>query len=236
MTAEARSRLRHAAVLVVTYAIWLASFEAVGRYASTLPTRDLTSAWDRAVPLVPAFVWPYEICYGLPFLALLVIRDFSRFRAAILAIVIANVTAFAVYLLVPVAFPRPPLGASLSERILALEYAADFSPGANKLPSMHVALSWIMGCAMYRQRGRAVDLLTFAFIFLVTASTVLVKQHLLLDAAAGMAWGSRTRSAHLVMGRTTSSWSWMSWSRPRSLPMPCRLTWPAKRSTGEEQA
>jgi membrane-associated phospholipid phosphatase len=195
--------LHRAAILVVAYAIWFAGFEAVGCYAATLPTTDFTTAWDRAVPLVPAFVWPYELCYALPLLALLVIRDGRRFAAALAAIFVATVTASVVYLLLPVAFPRPPLGASLSDRLLALEYAADFSPGANKLPSMHVALSWIMGCAMYRQRGRVVDVLVFGLVAVITASTVLVKQHLLIDAAAGVAWGlaSFWLAKRLPMGR-----------------------------------
>jgi hypothetical protein len=187
--APERQRLRAARVLILAYAAWFASFEAVGRYAATLPTYDLTTAWDRAIPLVPAFIWPYELCYALPLAALFVIRDWTRFDRAVTAIFVATVTAFAVYLAVPVAFPRPALGHGLAERVIALEYAADFSPGANKLPSLHVALSWIMGCAMLRQRGPLVDVLTLAFVVAVTASTVLVKQHLLLDAAAGVAWG-----------------------------------------------
>jgi len=189
VTTHARPRLHYAKVLAFAYAVWFLSFEAVGRYAATLPTTDLTSAWDRALPLIPAFIWPYELCYALPFFSLFVIHDWRRFNVALLAILLASVTAFVVYLLVPVAFPRPALGTSLSERLIALEYAADFSPGANKLPSMHVALSWIMGAAMYRQRGRVVDGVVLVSVVAITASTVFVKQHLLFDVAAGIVWG-----------------------------------------------
>ena len=141
----------YAKVLVVAYGIWLAAFEIVGHYAATLHTVDLTSAWDRETPLIPAFIWPYESLYILPLLSLIVLKDWHRFNVALLAFLIANATAFVVYLLFPVAFPRPDLGSSLSERVLALEYAADFHPGANKLPSMHVAMSWVLVCAMWRQ-------------------------------------------------------------------------------------
>ena len=47
------------------------------------------------------------------------------------------------YLALPIAFPRPELGSSLAERVLAVEYAADFRPGANKLPSLHVTFAWL---------------------------------------------------------------------------------------------
>jgi membrane-associated phospholipid phosphatase len=186
--ARGRGRGRYATILVVGYAIWVASFEAVGRYAQTLPTRDLTTAWDRAVPLVPAFIWPYELCYVLPFVALLVIRDRRRLEVALVAMLVASLAAFVAYLAVPVAFPRPALGASVSERLIALEYATDFKPGANNLPSLHVALSWILGRAMHRERGRLVDVFIFTGVAAITVSTVLVKQHLLLDVATGIAW------------------------------------------------
>lgn len=196
-----RSRLgwHYAKVMLVAYVIWFGAFEIVGRYAATLRTVDLTSAWDRATPLIPAFVWPYETCYLLPLLSLFVIKDWHRFNVALLALLIANLTAFAVYLIVPVAFPRPLLGSSLSERVLALEYAADFHPGANKLPSMHVAMSWIMVTAMWRQaRHRTVDVVLAVLVVLITIAPVFVKQHLLIDVALGVPWGL---GAYWVAGR-----------------------------------
>jgi hypothetical protein len=190
VTPRAYFRWHYAKVLLVAYALWFAAFQVVGRWAATLPTIDPTTSWDRAIPVVPAFVWPYELCYLFPFASILVLRDWHRFNVAVVAILLANLTAFAVYLLVPVAFPRPELGGSLAEKILAMEYAADFHPGANKLPSMHVALSWIMGVAMLRQApGRLADPLIALTVLAITASTLFVKQHILVDVAAGVAWG-----------------------------------------------
>jgi hypothetical protein len=193
-----RHALHYAKVMFVAYVVWLGAFEIVGHYAATLHTVDLTSAWDRATPLIPAFVWPYEACYLLPVVSLFVIKDWRRFKVALVALLIANVTAFVVYLLVPVAFPRPELGSSLSERVLALEYAADFHPGANKLPSMHVAMSWIMVIAMWRQRQRAIDIALGVLLALITIAPVFVKQHLLIDVALGVPWGL---AAYWVAGR-----------------------------------
>jgi ABC-2 type transport system permease protein len=187
---RARAAWHYAKVLAIAYLIWFAAFEMVGRYAATLPTRDLTSAWDRALPVVPAFVWAYEACYLLPVLSLFVIKDWHRFNVALVAILVANLAAFAVYLIVPVAFAHPELGSGLSERVLALEYAADFHPGANNLPSMHVAMSWIIVCAMWRQAGRrSVDASLAALLVLLTVAPVLVKQHLVVDVAVGVPWG-----------------------------------------------
>jgi hypothetical protein len=188
-TERTRARRYFAKVHFVTYALWIVAFEAVGRYAATLHTVDLTTAWDRAIPLVPAFIWPYEACYVVPLLALFVLRDWHRFNVAVVAIAVANLAAFAVYVALPVAFPRPPLGTSLAERVLALEYAADFWPGANKLPSMHVTMTWILGAAMWRQHAhRVVDALLAVLVAAITVAPLFVKQHVLFDVALGVPW------------------------------------------------
>lgn len=194
-------RRRYALVLLVAYVAWFVAFMAVGTYACTLPTHDLTSAADRAIPVVPEFIWPYELCYALPIVALFIVRDFRRFDAALAGIAAATATAFVPYLVLPIAFPRPVLGTTLAERVLALEYAADFSPGANNCPSMHVALSWIMGAAMLGQRSRSVDVAVCIVVVSITASTLFVKQHLVLDVGAGIVWG-------------VVAWTW-AWRRVR---------------------
>lgn len=172
----------------MAYAAWFAAFQLVGRYATRLPTRDPTTALDRAVPFAPGWVWVYELCYLLPFAPLWLVRERSRLARALLAVVLANVTAFAVYLALPLAWPLPPPGEGLSARVLALERAADFQPGANKLPSMHVAFAWLTALACLGQgrplAGAALVLAAAA----VSASTVLLRQHVLLDVAFGAAW------------------------------------------------
>ncbi len=179
----------YTSVAVVAYLLWLVAFEVVGSLAATLQTFDLTTRLDRAIPVIPAFVWPYELCYLFPFLPLLVLRDWRRYNAALLAFVLANATAFVLYLLLPIAFPRPTLGSSLSARLLASEYAADFNPGANNLPSMHVAISWIVWLVMRGERGRLLDGVTFVIACAITVSTLFVKQHMVADVAVGMVWG-----------------------------------------------
>jgi membrane-associated phospholipid phosphatase len=124
------------------------------------------------------------------FLTLLVLKDWHRFNVAILAIAFANLTAFSVYLLLPVAFQRPELGTTLADKIVGLEYALDFSPGANNLPSMHVAMAWIMACAMRGQRGgRLVGALIVMVAAAISIAVLFVKQHIVLDVATGVPWG-----------------------------------------------
>ena len=54
--------------------------------------------------------------------------------------------------------------------------------------------------------------------------------------ASGISPAVSARSRHVVIGRTRSSWSWISCRSPRPWPMPSRLTCPAISTTGDEAA
>jgi membrane-associated phospholipid phosphatase len=176
-------------VALTVYAIWAVFYEAVGRLAATLPTLDWTTHLDRMIPLTPSFVWIYSFCYIFPFLPLIVIRDWHRFNRALIAIVVANVPAFIVFLVFPVAMPRAALGSSLSERLLSLIYAGDFHPAVTSFPSLHVIFAWLIFCMCRGGRwGRVGDVVIFAVALGITISTMFVKQHIILDAATGVVW------------------------------------------------
>ncbi len=172
---------------LAAYLVWIVLFQAVGSYAVGLPTRDITLSLDRLIPVLPGFIWPYMLCYVFPFLPLLVVRDWHRLNRAILAIVLANAAAFVIYVLWPIAFPHPALGSSLSERVLALQFKYDFRPGANKLPSLHVAYAGLVYLACLKQGlGRLRENLVLITAGLISISTLFVKQHVVLDVVAGI--------------------------------------------------
>jgi membrane-associated phospholipid phosphatase len=174
-------------VALLAYGIWIVAFEAVGRFASTLPTHDPTTGLDDMIPLVPEFIWFYEVCYLFPFLPLLVLKDFHRLNVLLLSIILANALAFIVYVAYPVALPRPELGNSLAERVLSIEHAAGFQPGANKLPSLHVAFAWHVALACHGQRlGRVLEAVIFVVAGMITLSVLFLKQHIIVDALTGI--------------------------------------------------
>jgi len=171
------------------YLTWILVFETVGKYAATLPTRDLTLGLDRSIPVAAVFVWPYVLCYLFPFLPLFLLKDWHRFNRAILAIILANLTAYVVYFALPISYPRPVLGGSLSDLILRWEQDFDFKPGANKLPSLHVAFSWIIFLVCRKQRlKRPTRFLIPTGAVLITVSTLFTKQHIILDVVFGIVW------------------------------------------------
>jgi membrane-associated phospholipid phosphatase len=176
-------------VILIFYFLWSIVFEVVGWYATILPMRDFTSALDRQIPLIPEFVWVYILCYVFPLLPVFVIKDWHRFNRGLLSIILANLSAFLVYLTLPVAFPRPELGHSLSERLLAFIYGVDFYPGANKLPSLHVTFAWTVYLVCRKQRlNRLGEGLVLLLAGMITISALFVKQHIILDVVVGTRW------------------------------------------------
>ncbi len=172
---------------LAAYLVWIVLFQAVGTYAVGLPTRDITLSLDRLIPVRSGFIWPYMLCYVFPFLPLLVVKDWHRLNRAILAIFLANAAAFLVYVLWPIAFPHPALGSSLSDRVLGLQFKYDFRPGANKLPSLHVTYACLVFFACLKQGlGRVREGLVLLTAALISISTLFVKQHVVLDVAAGV--------------------------------------------------
>lgn len=189
VTTAAAERRFYFKTCLLFYLAWILVFEAVGKFAATLPTRDLTLGLDRMIPVAAVFVWPYELCYLFPFLPLALLKDWHRFNRAILAVILANLTAYVVYFALPISYPRPVLGASLSDAILRLEQDFDFQPGANKLPSLHVAFAWIV-YIVCRNQGlkKGTQTLILAGAALISVSTLFTKQHILLDVVFGIVW------------------------------------------------
>ena len=171
----------------VIYFVWLFVFDSVGRTAAQLPSHDLTFSVDRSIPFVPEFVWIYLLGYIYPLLPLLAVKDWHRFNTSILAVMLGNMVAYAAYFLLPVSFPVPATTAGLSAKVLGFHNGLDFHPGANKIPSFHVASVWISYLACRRQGLRRWgDGAVFTGAVLVTLSTLFVKKHLVLDVVAGV--------------------------------------------------
>jgi membrane-associated phospholipid phosphatase len=179
-------RQRYVRIGLLFYVAWVAVFILEGFYATILPTSDPTIWIDRQIPVVPQFVWVYVSCYIFPFVLLVITSNWHRFNLALLAILLCTLVAFIGHLAYPVAFERPILGSSLSARLLEFIYANDFKPGAQNFPSLHVAIAWIVAFASRGQGLRKIaehGILLYAL--LIIASTVLIKQHLVLDLLGG---------------------------------------------------
>lgn len=169
------------------FVIWAAGYFAIASYTEGGPgyTVPITE-WERDIPFMPIFVWIYLTIYPLFLLPYLFIRNKEFFRLFSTAYITLMCICYMIYLFYPVSFVhRPPLlEDNFTTFALGCVYAADNT--WNCFPSMHVAMSLLAALTIFevhRIRGILAILLTL----LIAASTVLIKQHYILDVLASLA-------------------------------------------------
>ena len=178
-------RLKYFAPFAVQYLLWLVLYLAVNHATAGRSVAEPLLPFEERIPRV---VWAYPFyasVYPEILLPLFLARTRGAYIRTQLTVALASVIAFAVFLVAPMAYPRPslePQGALSA--LLALEYAVD-GPRCT-FPSLHVAVAWIFYLGLREENPRWRPFLLFEALA-VTISTVLVKQHFIVDLVAGMA-------------------------------------------------
>ena len=143
-------------------------------------------ALDRALPLVPFWAIVYGALYlFLILLPVVVLREDELIRRTVHAYLLIWITAYLFFFVVyPTAAPRPDkvIGEGFAVWGLRALYSSD--PPYNCFPSLHVAHSFVSALACSRVHGR-VGIIATMFAALVAVSTLLTKQHYVLDVVAG---------------------------------------------------
>lgn len=173
-------------IMLACYAVWVPLYYLTGwigelRGAAFDPALAVDAAW----PFVPGAVFVYLLAYVI-IVALFAVRRSARFlNHAYLNFIVMNLTAFAIFALAPSMGPeRAALPADASP-ILAFMFQLDAR--WNAFPSLHVANPTLVALLALRERGA--DALSIALLLVALAiavSTLLVRQHYLLDVVGGM--------------------------------------------------
>jgi membrane-associated phospholipid phosphatase len=150
------------------------------------PLHVMVTAFDRALPLVPAFSVPYLLYF--PFLFFTVIDGILRsteWKRIALSIVTAQTVACLFYFFYQTHVPRPELtGTDIFTSILRFIY--DWDQPYNTFPSLHTAHTAI--CAFWwRRLYPRWSVLAVALLVAIMLATVLLKQHVLADVLGGIA-------------------------------------------------
>ena len=152
-------------------------------------------AFDGMIPLLPGFVYFYLLWFPLLVFGgfWLLLTDGMIFRRYMVYLTIAYLISAAVYLLYPNGQDLRPADLNvhdLSTIILAFIYRVDTN--TNVLPSLHVIGSVGAAVALCRSETIHHGLVKAAIVILavlVSISTVFIKQHGIVDVAAGLAVG-----------------------------------------------
>lgn len=157
------------------------------------PHVDLTTDFDRAVPLIPGFIWIYLLAFAFWGANYILAAQrgkmtYYRFVATDLSV---HLCCLLIFLILPTTNVRPEiLGNSLSERALRWLYATDGgSMPTNLLPSIHCYVSWLCYRGIKGSTHIPVWYQRFSLVFaiLVVISTQVLKQHYIVDAIAALA-------------------------------------------------
>lgn len=151
---------------------------------------DFSTGLDRALPFVPAFMAVYVLAFVFWIAGFVII---GRESPAVCFEVmsgeqLAKLMCLLCFLAVPTVMVRPPVPQSgVFSGLTQLIYRMD-APD-NLFPSIHCLESWICfrGALRCRKVGRAYRVFALTAALLVFASTLLVKQHLAVDVAGGVA-------------------------------------------------
>ena len=148
------------------------------------PARQLETAFDRAMPFQTAWIYVYSLAYPCCLTPAFVVGDRARFRTVAAAFVISILLAGATFVVLPVTMPRPAIPAGATGRWL-LELTWRLDGPYNCFPSLHVGLDVLAAICCFGTNGAA-GLFVGILAALITLSTMLVKQHFVLDAVGGV--------------------------------------------------
>jgi len=141
---------------------------------------------DALIPLVPHFIVFYMLGYLFVLAPVFVLRRRGEFEAGFVVFAGMLGLAFLVFHFFPVFMHKPlAMGDDLLSSLTRYQQRTDFV--VNNLPSLHVALN-VFAWLVLLCRASRVALWLLPVVLCIVASTVLVKQHLVLDVLGGAVW------------------------------------------------
>lgn len=148
----------------------------------------LTTGIDKSIPFVPVFIIPYFTWYGYIFIAQLWLLSSNGdvYMRSVTATILGLVSSYVIYSAYQTKVPRPLIsGKDLFSNLTKFLYS--FDNPYNCFPSIHVMTSSIIFMASRETvNNRGISLLTQGTAAAIIASTLFLKQHVILDVAGGM--------------------------------------------------
>ena len=128
---------------------------------------------------------------------MLLLRTRAHFYQAMVGLVLVQLPAVLIFLQYPSQMTRPVIDENdVPSRLVRFLYRID--PGFNLLPSLHVGHSVLVALFFYTFRPRSFPWVATGTV-LIVISTVMVKQHVVLDVVAGAALAVFARIAAPVI-------------------------------------
>lgn len=170
--------------MIGLYMLFIFLFLYVGDYNDGRDFYNLSIRLDNKIPFNPHFVWTYILYYFVALMPVMVVTEIREFRRMVGAYLMMYFMGFLTFILFPVKMVRPELiGDGYSLWLLKKIYNAD--NGYNCFPSMHVANAFLASFFSYRF-NKVYGVFVYIIAFLITISTLFIKQHYIVDLVAGI--------------------------------------------------
>ena len=184
--------LRERILLSVGFLLFFELYYPLNAFTASRETWKPLTAIDEAAPFIPAFVFAYVSIYYISVVPAFLFRSRWVLRRSIVAYTTMSVISFIIFLLFPVEMIlRPELmeGSSFASWLLAMIYTVDHP--YNCCPSLHVGLA-LMGAFTIDCVDKRFGRVAWLIAFLVCISTIVIKQHYIIDVVVGyvVAYGS----------------------------------------------
>jgi hypothetical protein len=176
-----------AAAAVGAWALWAGVYYLAGALASPARTHQLAGSWESSLPfaasasLVYLGVHPLSVSPGFALESRSALRRHLRGQLAIVAV------SAAFWLLFPVSYPRGPLDESGTVGAWVLGQIRGNDPDVNCFPSTHCAMA--IHAALSLRAASPLGPWALLAALAIAISTLLTRQHYLLDALAGVTLG-----------------------------------------------
>lgn len=170
--------------MIGLYMLFIFLFLFVGNYNEGREFYNLSIFIDEKIPFNPHFVWTYILYYFVALMPVMVVPDIKEFRRMVGAYLMMYFMGFLTFIVFPVKMVRPELiGDGYSLWLLRKIYNAD--NGYNCFPSMHVANAYLASFFSFKF-NKPYGSIVYIIAFLITISTLFIKQHYIVDLIAGI--------------------------------------------------
>jgi membrane-associated phospholipid phosphatase len=177
------STVRVWAATLVFLILWIVIYGGASALSAYVPWRvSVALPGEEHIPLVPLAAVPYVSMGGLLLLAPVVLRTWARVQPLFVVLVLETVVAALVFVVLPV---RAEPWIEPEPQGLFMGLADQMNLERNFLPSLHVAYSLTAAHAVAGHAPRWLGALAWGWAVLIAISTVLLRQHYVLDVLTG---------------------------------------------------
>lgn len=178
-----RERFVGFALVFCVYALYFP----LTKYTLSLEPVGMATSFDSAIPLSPIWIVAYAMIYPAAILPIFVVKDPLVFRRVMMAYIGLELIAMILFVISPVHMTiRPPIdtiiGTDFFSWGIRLCFWADHPTCC--FPSLHVATAVLAALSCWRV-DRRVGFGAGVVALLISASTLLIKQHFIYDVIAG---------------------------------------------------